>query len=73
MWHVCIDEIHVEDFIALCREAVAVGLCATCCQYPMPLASGDNVEALAERLKQDPHTYHTANHATLVFLAPHTE
>ena len=73
VWHVCIDEIHVEDVITVSREAVTVGLCATCCRYPMPSASGANVEALAQRLEQDPDTYHTANQATVVFLAPHTE
>ena len=37
------------------------------------LASGADVEALAQRLEQDPGTYHTANKATVVFLAPHLE
>ena len=53
-------------------EAEAVGLCTTCCRHAMPLASGGDVEALAPRLEQDPHTYHAANQATVVFLAPHT-
>ena len=72
-WHLCIDEIHVEDVITISGEAEAVGLCATCCRHPMPLASGADVEALAQRLEQDLDTYHAANQATVVFLAPHTE
>ena len=47
VWHLCIDEIHVEDVITVSGEAHAVGLCATCCRHPMPLASGGDVEALA--------------------------
>ena len=31
------------------------------------------MEAVAQRLEQDPDTYHAANQATVVFLAPHTE
>ena len=54
-------------------EAQTVGLCATCCRHPMPLASGGDVEALAQRLERDPDTYHAASQATVVFLAPHTE
>ena len=50
-----------------------MGLCARCCRHPMPLASGDDVEGLAQKLEQDPDTHHAANHATVVFLAPHTE
>ena len=73
VWHLCIDEIHVEHVITVSREAVAVELCAACCRHPMPLASGDDVEDMAQRLEQDPDTYHTANQATVVFLAPHTE
>ena len=73
VWHVCIDEIHVEDVITVSHEALAVGLCATCCRHPMPLASGPDAEALAQRLEQDPDTYHAANQATVVFPAPHTE
>ena len=73
VWHLCIDDIHVEDVINVSREALAVGWCATCCRHPMPLASGTHVEALAQRLEQDQHTYHAANQATVVFLAPHTE
>ena len=73
VWHLCIDEIHVEDVITVSGEAQAVGLCATCCRHPMPLASGGDVEALAQRLEQDRDTYHAANQATVVFLAPHTE
>ena len=72
VWHLCIDEIHVEDVITVSGEAQAVGLCATCCRRPMPLAPGGDVEALAQRLEQDPDTYHAANQATVVFLAPHT-
>ena len=68
VWHLCMDEIHVEDVITVSREALAVGLCATCCRHPMPLASGADVEALAERLEQDADTYHAANQATVVFL-----
>ena len=73
VWHLCIDEIHMEDVITVSGKAQAVGLCATCCRHPMPLASGGDVEALAQRLEQDPDTYHAANQATLVLLAPHTE
>ena len=73
VWYLCIDEIHVEDVITVSGEAQAVGLCATCCRHPMPLASGGDVEALAQRLEQDPDTYHAANQATVVFPAPHTE
>ena len=73
VWHLCMDEIHVEHGITVSREALAVGLCATCCRHPMPLLSGANVEALAQRLEQDLHTYHTVNQETLLFLAPHTE
>ena len=47
VWHLCINEIHVEDVITVSGEAQAVGLCATCCRHPMPLASGGDVEALA--------------------------
>ena len=43
VWNVCIDEIHVEDVITVSREALAGGLCATCCRHPMPLASGADV------------------------------
>ena len=71
--HLSIDEIHVEDLINVSREAVTVRLCATCCWHPMPLASGADVEALAQWLQQDPDTYHAANQATVVFVAPHTE
>ena len=63
----------VEDVITVSGEAQAVGLCATCCRHPMPLASGGDVEALAQRPEQDPDTYHAANQAAVVFLAPHTE
>ena len=73
VWHLCIDEIHVEDVITVSREALAVGLCAMCCRHPMPLASSADVEVLAQRLEQNPDTYHAANQATVVFLAPHTE
>ena len=48
-------------------------LCATCYRHHVPLAVGDDVGAWAHRLKQDPMTYHTANPATVVFLAPHAE
>ena len=61
------------DVIIVSREAIAVGLHAMYGQHPMPLASGDDVEALAQRLEEDPITYHTANQATVVFLALHTE
>ena len=47
VWHLCIDEIHVEDVITVSGEAKGVGLCATRCRHPMPLASGGDVEALA--------------------------
>ena len=73
MWRLCIHKFHVEVVITISRKALAVGLCAMCFQQPMPFASGDNVEALAQRLEQDPETYHAANQATVVFLAPHTE
>ena len=73
VWHLCMDEIHVEDVITVSREALAVALCATCCRHPMPLASGADVEALAQRLEQDSNTYHAANQATVVFLSPHRE
>ena len=73
VWHLCIDEIHVQDIITVSGEAQAVGLCATCCRHPMPLASGAVVEALAQRLEQDQDTYHAANRAAVVFLEPHTE
>ena len=73
VWHLCIDEIHMEDVIIVSCNALAVGLCATFCRHPMPLASGSDKEAVAQRPKQDPDTYHTANQATVVFLAPHTE
>ena len=36
VWHLCIDEIHVEDVITVSGEAHAVGLCATRCWHPMP-------------------------------------
>ena len=42
-WHLCIDEMHVEDAITVSREVIAVGLCATCCRHPMPLPSGADV------------------------------
>ena len=73
VWHLCIDEIHSEHVMTVSREALAVGLCATCCRHPMLLASGADVEALAQRLEQDSNTYHAANHTTVVFLAPHTK
>ena len=72
MWHLWIGKIHV-DVIIVSREAIAVGLHAMYGQHPMPLASGDDVEALAQRLEEDPITYHAANQATVVFLALHTE
>ena len=31
VWHLCIDEIHVEDIITVSRQALTVGLCATRC------------------------------------------
>ena len=31
------------------------------CRHPMPLASGTDVEPLAQRLEQDSTTYHVAN------------
>ena len=68
-WHLCIDKIHVEDVITVSRAAVAVGVCATWCRHPMPLANGADVEALAQRLEQYQDTYHAANQATVVFLA----
>ena len=49
VWHLCTNEMHVEDVITVSHEAIALGLCATCCRYPMPLASGDDVEALAQQ------------------------
>ena len=61
VWHLCIDGIHVEGVITDSREALAVELCATCCRHPMPLASGADVEALAQRLEQDSDTSHAAN------------
>ena len=73
VWPLCIDKIHVEDVITASGEGQAVGLCATCCRHPMPLPSGADVEALAQRLEQDPDTYHAANQATVVIVAPHTE
>ena len=72
VWHRCIDEIHVEDVITVSREALTVGLCATCCRHPMPMASGADVEALAQRPEQDSNTCDAANQATVVFPAPHT-
>ena len=39
----------------------------------MPLANGDNVEALAQRLEQASDRYHASNEAAVVFLVPHTE
>ena len=71
VWHLCSDEIYMEDIITVSHKARAVELCTTCCRHPMPLASGADVEALATRLEQDLDTYHTANQATVVFLAPH--
>ena len=38
----------------------------------MLLASGDDLQSLAQRLKQVPQTYHAANQATVVFVAPRT-
>ena len=73
MWHLCIDEIHVEDVITVSRDAHVVGLCAMCGRHPVLLAIGDDVEALAELLEQDPGTYHAANHAMVVLSAPHAE
>ena len=31
VWHLCIDEFHVQEVITFCCEALAVGLCAMCC------------------------------------------
>ena len=59
--HLCIDKLHVEDLNIVSAQALSVGLCATCCRHPMPLASGDNVEALAERLEEGAKTYDAAN------------
>ena len=72
MWHLCIDEIYVED-ATVSHEAHTVGLCTTCCWHTMPLASGDDMEALAQRLEHNLGTHHAANQATVVFLAPHAE
>ena len=44
-----------------------------CCRHPMSMATGADVEALAQRLEQDPDTYHAAKQATMVFLGPHIE
>ena len=72
MWHLCIDELHMEGVITAPRDAHAVGLCATCCRHTVPLASGADVETLAQRMEEEPVTYHAATLATVVFLAPHT-
>ena len=61
VWHLGIREIHVKGVITVSREAVAVGLCTTCCRRPMPLASGDDVEALAQPLQRDLDKYQAAN------------
>ena len=45
VWHLCIDEINFEDLVTISREALALRLCATCCRHPLPLVSGDDVEA----------------------------
>ena len=70
LWHQCIEEIHVEDAITASRKALAMGFC---CRHPMPFAHGDDVEALAQRLEEDPDTYDAANQASVVFLAPHAK
>ena len=68
----CVDDIQVVDVINVSREALAAGLFATCCQHHMPLASGVDVDVVAQRLDQDPDACNAPNEATVVFLAPHT-
>ena len=50
VWHLLIDEIHVEDVITVSCEARALGLCATCCTEMVTRCSGEDVEAPGERL-----------------------
>ena len=45
LWHLLIDEIHVEDAITVSREARAGGLCTTCCTQVEAPCGGEDVEA----------------------------
>ena len=70
--HLCIDELHVENILAVSQDVHVVRLCATYCRQTIPVASGNNVESPAEQLEHEPASYHAAALATVVFLAPHT-
>ena len=72
MWHLLIDELHVEGLITVLHEAGAVGLCATGCIGAAILCSGENTEALRERLDRRSAQYHSATQATMVSMARHT-
>ena len=45
LWHLLIDEIHVEDAITVSRQARAGGLCTTFCTQVEAPCGGEDVEA----------------------------
>ena len=72
LWHLLIDELHVEDIITISLVARAISMCATCCiKAVVTLCSGEDVEALGECLDRDAARYDVATQSTVVFLAPH--
>ena len=62
----------MEDVITISRDVHMARLCAMCCQHTMPMATGDDVEAVAQQLEQEPATYHATTLATVVLVASHT-
>ena len=69
LWHLLVEEFHMEHVITVSREARAVCLCATCFKQVVTLCSRRDVDALRERLDQDAACYHAAGQAAIVVLA----
>ena len=72
LWHLRIDKLHSEHVITVSHDAHAVGMCTTFCWATMPLASGNNMEAVPPQVEQNSLLYHTATTASVAFLAYHT-
>ena len=71
VWHLCTDELHVENIFTLLRGMQAAGSCSTFCRLSMALVSGNDPEVLAKRLEHELPMYHSATIVTMVFLAPY--
>ena len=48
LWHLLIDELHMEDVIAVSLKGHAVGLCAICCKKAVTLCSGEEMKTLRQ-------------------------